>query len=127
MENLRTEIGADLSPAPISITELTNLLKVASRLLVTCRSTPRAHNPTQIDLDSFLAQQPGYGVRLAYQPAHEPTPTYQLPLSPRVSITLDNRSAPFCQLISTPRSAASPSPSSMALMMDSCSPTERLS
>jgi hypothetical protein len=53
------------------------------------------------------------------------TAAYQLPLSPKMSMTRASRAQPFCQLVCRARSTPSGSPSTTAAIISSCSATEK--
>ncbi len=53
------------------------------------------------------------------------TAAYQLPLSPKMSMTRARRAQPFCQLVCRARSTPSGSPATTAAIISSCSLTER--
>ena len=75
-------------------------------------------------------EQPFGGPRCTIPTGHSNAPThsrYQLPRSPKISITLASRLQPFSQLVESACSSRSGSPSTSAAIISSCSLTETCS
>lgn len=74
---------------------------------------------------SMMATIPGCRISSNLEPSPPMLSVYQLPRSPNIAMTRANRSAPFSQFTSRPRSILLPSPATKAEMILLCSSTER--